>query len=53
MKNDVTPKIEEVKKELLKYGIHNEEELIKAINNMQPLNIGCMVSKPKSKQLDT
>lgn len=52
MTNDCTSKIEEVKKELLKYGIHNEEELIKAINNMQPLNIGCMVSKPRSKEVN-
>ncbi len=37
-------KIELVKKELLKYGIHNEKELDEAIKKMQPINIGCMVS---------
>ncbi len=37
-------KIELVKKELLKYGIHNEKELDEAIKKMQPMNIGCMVS---------
>lgn len=37
-------KIEAVKKALLKYGIHNEQELDEAIKKMKPLNIGCMVS---------
>lgn len=50
--------IEAVKKELLKYGIHNEKELYEAIKKMKPLNIGCMVSpinidNHKSKSVNT
>lgn len=38
------PCIENVWKALAKYGIKTEEELDDAIKNMEPLNIGCMVS---------
>lgn len=40
--------IDAVRKALLRYGIHNEEELDEAIKKMQPMNIGCMVSSTKT-----
>ncbi len=40
-------RIEAIWKALKKYGIHSEEELKVAMQNMKPLNIGCMVSPPK------
>lgn len=38
------PDINEVWKALEKYGIKSEKELDEAIKNMNPINIGCMVS---------
>jgi hypothetical protein len=46
------PNIEAIWKELAKYGIHSERDLDKAIENMTPLNIGCMVSPVKIANLE-
>ena len=43
--------IENLWKELKKFGITNEKELDEAIANMKPLNIGCFVNKvPKNNE---
>jgi hypothetical protein len=41
------PDINKVWKALAKYGIKSEKELDEAIKNMNPINIGCMVSPVK------
>lgn len=39
-----------IEAELLKYGIHNPQELQEAINNMKPLDISLMVSPIPEKE---
>lgn len=39
--------VERIWQALAEYGIYSEEDLREAIRTMKPLNIGCMVSKPR------
>ena len=41
------PNVEKLWKALAKYNIYNEEQLNAAVREMKPLNISCMVSKPR------
>lgn len=41
-------RLENIMSALKEYGIRNEAELDAAIAKMTPLDIGCMVSKPRS-----
>lgn len=40
-------RLEKIWEALAKYGIHTEAELNEALKEMEPLNIGCMVSPVK------
>lgn len=47
---EIKKRVERVWKALAKYGIYTEEQLDEALKNTEPINIGCMVAQPFSKE---